>query len=63
MTPQFNHTVLSEVSDKDVLGSSSKINSLGDHSLLHGLHPIDDYGWFGPNEQSVDVSIALPQLR
>lgn len=63
MTRHFGRTFLGEVSNKDVLGSSSKISSLGHHSLLHGLHPIDDDGWFGSNEQSVDVAIAFPQLR
>lgn len=55
-------TFLGEVTDKNVLGSSSKISSLGHHGLLHGLHPIDDYGWPWSDKQTVDISIALPQL-
>lgn len=48
--------------DKQVLWPSSKITALGHYSLLHGLHPIDDYGWSGTNVQTVDIAIRLPQL-
>lgn len=38
---------LGAVIDKQVLGSSSEIDTLGHQSLLYGLHPIHDYYWFG----------------
>lgn len=59
----FSLTFHGEVTDKDVGGSSSKISSLGHHSFLHGLHAIYDHDGFGSKEQTVDISIALPQLR
>lgn len=62
MTPHPCLTFAGEVTDKDVLRSSSKISSLCNHGLLHYLHPIDDYSCFGSNEKTVDVSIALSQL-
>lgn len=63
MTPRLCLTFLREVTDENVLWSSSKICSLGHHGLLHGLHPIDDYSRFWPDEEAVDVPIALPQLE
>lgn len=55
-------TFLCEVTDENVLGSSSKIRSLRHHGLLHGLHAVDDHGRFWSDEETVDVPIALPQL-
>lgn len=59
----FFLTIAGQVADKNVLGPPGKVGSLGQHGLLHGLHAADDDGRFQSDKQTVDVSVALSQLR
>lgn len=62
MTPHLCLTATGDVIGKNVMGSSSEIYRLRHHGLLHGLQPIDDYSQVGSQEETVNVSVALPQL-
>lgn len=54
---------LGEVIEKQVLGTSREITGLGHQSLFNGVESIYEYKWFGTKEQTVNISIRLPQLR
>lgn len=52
--------LLDGIIDKQVLRSSSKLNSLVHQSLFNGLQPIDDDSRSATQVYAEDISISLP---